>query len=133
MLADGQYIAWFGTKLGQGTGRVLLKEGNISGSDAFISYGGSYHVDGDRFTARLTTRRHTEGQPSVFGIDEVDILLNGTAAGNYATCSGELEQVPGIVFEVTLIPVKEETAKIPETKFNPEDFHPERLPKGKFR
>jgi hypothetical protein len=133
MLADGSYIAWFGTKLGQGTGRVLLKDGKISGSDAFITYGGSYHVDGTRFTARLTTRRHAEGQPSVFGVDEVEILLTGTATGNYASCSGELEPAPGLLFEVTLIPVKEETVKQAVTRFNPEDFHPEKLPKGKFR
>ena len=133
MLADGSYIAWFGTKLGQGTGRVLLKDGKISGSDAFITYGGSYHVDGTRFTARLTTRRHTAGQPSVFGVDEVEILLTGTATGNYASCSGELEPAPGLLFEVTLIPVKEETVKQAVTRFNPEDFHPEKLPKGKFR
>jgi len=33
MLIDGCYIAWFKTKLGQGTGRVLLENGKISGGD----------------------------------------------------------------------------------------------------
>jgi hypothetical protein len=133
MLTDGNYIAWFRTKLGQGTGRVLLRNGKISGSDAFITYGGSYNTDGNKFTARLTTRRHTDGQPSVFGIDEVEIALEGTASGNHAWCSGELEQVPGMLFEVTLIPVKEVRPRQSDSGFNLADFHPERLPRGKFR
>lgn len=73
MLKDGHYIAWFRTERGQGTGRVLLKDGKISGGDTVITYGGTYQVDGSRFTAVLTTYRHKAGQPSVFGIDEVEI------------------------------------------------------------
>jgi hypothetical protein len=69
----------------------------------------------------------------VFGVDEVEIHLTGTAIGNYASCSGTLDQGSGMLFEVTLIPVKEENVKQPDAKFNPADFHPERLPKGKFR
>jgi hypothetical protein len=133
MLKDGQYIAWFKTERGQGTGRVTLRNGKISGGDTVISYGGSYQVDGSHFTAILTTRRHTAGQPSVFGIDEVEIKLSGTAIGNFASCSGEVEQVPGMLSRTTLIPVKEEAGKRTEEKFNPVDFHPERLPKGRVR
>jgi len=72
MLKDGTYSAWFKTPRGQGTGLAHLRDGRISGGDTVISYGGTYEVDGDRFVATLTTRRHAAGQPSVFGIDEVD-------------------------------------------------------------
>ena len=133
MLEDGHYTAWFRTELGQGTGRVHLRDGKISGSDAFIRYGGSYRIDGNQFTALLTTQRHTAGPPSVFGIDEVEIQLTGTARGNFALCSGKLDRAPGMLFEVTLIPVKEENVKQPDTKINPADFHPKRLRKRKFR
>jgi len=133
MLIDGCYIAWFKTKLGQGTGRVLLENGKISGGDTVITYSGSYQAEGTQFTAVLKTSRHAPGQPSVFGVDEVEIKLAGSAAGNFATCSGEVEQVPGMVFEVTLMPVKAEPDGAVGRPYNPADFHPERLPKGKIR
>jgi hypothetical protein len=111
----------------------LLRDGKISGGDTVITYGGAYQVDGSQFTATLTTRRHSAGQPSVFGIDKVEIKLAGTAIGNFASCSGEVDQVPGMLFEVTLIPVQQEENRRPKAKFDPADFHPERLPKGKVR
>jgi hypothetical protein len=132
MLKDGEYSAWFRTGQGQGTGQVFLRDGRISGGDAFISYGGTYEVDGSRFTATLTTRRHTIGRPTVFGIDEVEIKLTGSASARFASCSGELAQVPGVVFEATLIPAQEE-AQPPKRKRDPQIFNLERLPKHRVR
>lgn len=132
MLKDGHYTAWFRTERAQGTGRVLLSDGKIFGGDTVITYGGSYQVDGSRFTATLTTRRHAPGQPSVFGVDEVEIRLAGTAIGNFAFCAGEVQQVPGMLFEATLIPVQEEGTRT-ERRFDPADFHPERLPTHNVR
>ena len=66
MLRDGKYAAWFRTPRGQGTGLVDLTEGRISGRDGFFTYGGSYQVEQQRFTAVLTVKRHAEGNPSVF-------------------------------------------------------------------
>jgi hypothetical protein len=108
MLKDGEYTAWYRTSRGQGTGRIFLSEGRISGQDAFISYGGTYAVNGSQFTATLTTRRHTAGGATVFGVDEVEIQLVGTVSDPFASCSGELAQVPGLIFEAILIPVREE-------------------------
>lgn len=103
MLKDGEYLAWFRTARGEGTGVVRLAEGRISGGDTVISYGGAYEVAGDRFTATLTTRRHAAGQASVFGIDEVELKLTGRSNGTIATCSGTVDEVPGLTFEATLI------------------------------
>ena len=133
MLIDGHYMAWFKTKLGEGTGRVLLQDGLISGGDTVISYSGSYRVHGTHFSAVLKTSRHAAGQASVFGFDDVEVELSGTAAGNFASCSGEVERVPGMLFEVTLMPVRAEADRPPERPYNPADFHPERLPKGTVR
>ena len=108
MLKNGEYTAWYRTSKGQGTGRIFLSEGRISGGDAFISYGGTYAVNGSQFTATLTTRRHMAGGPTVFGIDEVEIQLAGTASDRFASCSGKPAQVPGLIFEAILIPVREE-------------------------
>lgn len=132
MLKDGHYMAWFQTDRGQGTGRVLLENGEISGGDTVISYEGTYQVEGSRVTGTLTTRRHSAGQPSIFGIDELKIKLAGTAAGNFVSCSGEVEQIPGTVLHITLIPLQEEGDR-PDQKFDTADFHPEKLPKAKVR
>jgi hypothetical protein len=102
MLKDGKYAAWFRTSRGEGTGIVHLANGNISGGDSMFTYGGSYEIDEDRFTATLTTRRHSAGPPTVFGIDEVEVALTGTFNGRMASCSGTAEQAPGVVFEATL-------------------------------
>lgn len=103
MVKDGNYVVWFRAPRGQGTGHVHLSEGKISGGDAFINYGGSYEVDEDRFTATIKTKRHTAGQPTVFGIDEVELKLAGIWKDTMAICSGSVEQIPGMVFEATLI------------------------------
>jgi hypothetical protein len=114
MLKDGKYAAWFRTARGQGTGIVHLAGGRISGSDSFFTYGGSYKVEQDRFTAVLTTRRHADGPPTVFGLDEVEVNLSGVCTGVMATCSGTAPQAPGVVFEATLIYSRDEAPQ-PDT------------------
>jgi T3SS negative regulator,GrlR len=103
MLRNGSYSAWFRTQQGEGTGVVVLNDGNISGGDNVSAYTGSYVVDGDKFTASLASRRHTPGQPSVFGIDNVDLSLTGRSTPTTASCTGIAKQAPGLTFEAALI------------------------------
>jgi hypothetical protein len=103
MLVNGKYAAWFRTPLGEGTGIVLLQDGNISGRDTVMSYSGSYEQNGDNFSAEVAIKRHATGQLSVFGIDDVDIALNGKSTGTTASCRGKSKQTPGMTFEATLV------------------------------
>lgn len=124
MLRDGKYAAWFRTPRGQGTGLVELVDGRISGRDSFFTYGGSYQLDQQRFTAVLTVKRHAEGNPSVFGPDEVEVDLTGLCSGAMATCSGTAREAPEVGFECTLIYSQEEAlpadAKCAVFKLNPD-------------
>ncbi|MBC9876924.1 hypothetical protein G8O24_06120 [Bradyrhizobium sp. INPA01-394B] len=129
MLRDGKYAAWFRTPRGQGTGLVELSDGRISGRDSFFTYGGSYRVDQQRFTAILTVKRHTEGNPSVFGPDEVEVDLSGLCAGAMATCSGAAREVPDIKFEATLI-YSQEDAVAGDAKCAVVKLNADKLPKG---
>src|SRR5512139_2389013 len=129
MIKDGKYASWFRTARGQGTGIVYLTQGRISGSDSFFTYGGSYQVDQDRFTAVLTTRRHTDGPPTVFGLDEVEVNLTGTWNGKMATCSGTAREAPDVLFEATLIYSQEEAPQ-PDTKCAVVKLSADKLPKG---
>jgi hypothetical protein len=132
MLRNGEYVAWFRTPRGSGTGRVCFRDGELSGSDSIISYAGSYTVDGHRFAAKLRTRRHTAGHDSLLGADEAELTLEGVSHGRVAMCSGCFDGSLEIVLEVTLIRVQAEEPKKPFA-YRPEDFHPERLPKGDVR
>jgi hypothetical protein len=129
MLRDGKYAAWFRTPRGQGTGVVDLIEGRISGSDSFFTYGGSYQVDQLRFTAVLTVKRHTEGNPSVFGPDEVEVDLSGAWSGAVATCSGTAKEAPDVNFEATLIYCQEE-APAADARCAVVKLNADKLPKG---
>ncbi len=113
MLRDGKYAAWFRTARGQGTGIVHLADGRISGCDSFFVYGGSYCVEANTFTAKLTVRRCAEGPQNVFGLDEIEVSLTGECNGAVATCSGTAERAPDLPFEATLIYSQEETAPPP--------------------
>lgn len=130
MLKDGKYAAWFRTPRGQGTGIVHLADGRISGSDSFITYGGSYQFDDDQhFTAVLTTRRHSDGPPTVFGPDEVEVDLAGVCNGLMATCSGRAKEAPDVKFEATLI-YNQEDAAAADAKCEVVKLNADRLPKG---
>ena len=129
MLRDGTYAAWFRTPRGQGTGLVDLTEGRISGRDSFFIYGGTYQVDQQRFTAILTVRRHSEGPPSVFGLDEFEVNLSGLCNGAVATCAGTAPAAPDIKFECTLI-YSQEDAVAADAKCAVVKLNPDKLPKG---
>lgn len=104
MLKNGSYSAWYRTPQGDGTGVVELNDGKVTGGDTVLAYSGSYVEDGDAFTALIATRRHTQGHPSVFGIDDVDLILTGNSSAPVtASCTGTVKQLPGMTFEAILI------------------------------
>jgi len=128
MLKDGTYAAWFKTPQRQGTGIVHIADGRIWGRDV-MTYDGSCEVNGDRFTAIVSTKRHTEGQPTVFGDDhELRLKLVGTCAGRIATYTGTAEEFPGVLLEGTLI-LSEQQLSAPEPSGPTPSFNPDRLPK----
>ncbi len=129
MLKDGKYAAWFRTSRGEGTGIVHLANGKISGGDSIFAYSGSYQVEDDRIIAALTTKRHTAGPPTVFGIDEVEVKLTGRFKGMMASCSGTAEQAPGMVFEATLFHGQDRSPES-DRKRAAVKFDAGKLPKG---
>ena len=123
MHRDGRYAVWYRTSRGEGTGIVHLANGRISGGDCCFTYGGSYEVDDDNFTAALTTKRHSAGPPTLFGLDEVEVELVGKFKGRMASCAGTAKQAPNLPFEATLIASEEAPAE-------PDRNRAARLPDG---
>jgi hypothetical protein len=103
MLRNGSYSAWFRTSLREGTGIVELNDGKVTGGDPVFAYSGSYVQNGDKFSASLTTRRHTQGQPSVFDMDNVDLTVTGKSTPTTASCAGTAKQAPGLAFEAIFV------------------------------
>jgi hypothetical protein len=103
MLRNGSYSAWFRTPQGEGTGVVTLNDGKLTGGDNVSAYTGSYVAERDKFTASVAARLHTLGQPSVFGIDNVDLTVTGKSTPTTASCTGTAKQAPGLTFEATLV------------------------------
>jgi len=128
MLRDGKYAAWFRTSRGQGTGIVHLVDGTISGCDSFFTYGGSYRVDENGFTADLRIRRYADGPQSVFRLDEVEVSVAGMCNGWMATCSGTSKRAPDLPLEVTLIYDQDEAS--PPAKGAVVKLNPDRLAKN---
>jgi hypothetical protein len=129
MLKDGTYAAWYKTPFDQGTGIVHVADGQIWGRDSLMTYHGSLEVDGDRFTATVSTKRHTEGRDTVFGAyDELTLDIEGTCPGKIATYTATAAQARGMVLQGTLI-LTEQPAATPERAVPGPAFNPGRHPK----
>ena len=131
MLQDGTYAAWFKTPVRQGAGIVHVADGKIWGRDSIMTYSGTCKVDGDRFTAIVSTHRHADGDGdvTVFGIaDDLTLTLEGTCAGRIASYVGTAEQAPGLLLEGTLI-LSEGPPPAPEPMRPAPEFNPNRFPK----
>ena len=103
MLPDGQYSAWYKTAFADGVGVIELKNERLFGRDTVIEYTGSYKQDGNRFKAKISTRRHSPGQPAMLGMDNLDVEFEGTSAQTTAVCKGRVLQLPDVPLEVILV------------------------------
>jgi hypothetical protein len=104
---------------GEGTGVINLNDGKMTGEDTVLAYTGSYVEDGDSFTAFIATQRHTSGQPSVFGIDVIDLTVSGKSTPTTASCTGTAKQAPGLTFEATLIRIGDQPKALPRAPMRP--------------
>src|SRR5262245_13923612 len=132
MLKDGTYAAWFKTAIGNGTGIAHLADGRIWGCDSIMNYHGTCQVDGERFTALLSTTRHTEGHATVFGVDDLTLRLEGTCTDRIARYVATADEVPGLLLEGLLI-LSEHSRPAHEQNMTPVTFRPDRLPKRPAR
>ena len=129
MLKDGTYAAWYNTPLDQGTGIVHVADGQIWGRDSLMMYRGACKVDGDRFTATVSTKRHTDGRATVFGVeDELTLDIQGRCPGKIATYTATAQQVPGMILHGTLI-LTEQQPPAPDRAEQVPAFNPGKLPR----
>lgn len=111
MLEDGEYAAWYKTPRGEGTGIITLANGKLTGGDSVLAYSGSYEIKEDRFTAVVFTRRHSPGQSSLFGIDNLELEVEGQLSEKTVSCSGHARHAPEVPFHVTLIRIQDQPSE----------------------
>jgi hypothetical protein len=101
---EGHYVVRFSTPLGDGAGVAYLAGGKLRGGDSMMAYVGSYNEAGGRVEADVRAYKHTDvpGMASVFGADEVDINLSGTASGGNLALTGTAPQAPGVQLQVQM-------------------------------
>ncbi len=119
MIEDGEYAAWYKTPRGEGTGIIVLANGKVTGCDSVLAYSGSYQIDGDHISALIFTKRHSPGQSSLFGIDDIELEVEGKLVGSSVACSGRARHAPEVPFHVTLIRVQEPRSAGAGGKRNP--------------
>jgi len=112
MFKDGTYSAWYKSPLGEGTGVAQFAGGKLRGRDSILLYDGTYETADDKLSVVMRTRRHSPGQPSIFGVDEFEMKLQGRVLGKTVVCSGTADVAPDVIVEVTLIPCKAEPADL---------------------
>ena len=130
MIEDGEYAAWYKTPRGEGTGILVLANGELTGSDSVLAYSGSYEVEGDHFSAVVFTRRHSPGQSSLFGIDDIELEVEGKLNGKTVACSGRAKHAPEVPFHATLIRVQDQPSAATVIKRRP--AHPTIEPRQPF-
>ncbi|MDN5004537.1 hypothetical protein ACFQZO_27195 [Bradyrhizobium sp. GCM10027634] len=129
MLKDGTYAAWYETPFDQGTGIVHVADGQIWGRDSLMTYHGACKIDGDRFTATVSTKRHTDGRATVFGVyDELTLNIEGVSHGKIATYTATAGEARGIMLRGTLILTERPAAAAERSEPIPA-FDPGKLPK----
>jgi len=101
---NGLYKVRFETPRGNGTGVVVLMDGQLWGGDTSMFYTGTYTLHDGYFNANLVTNVHTIAphKPSIFGRDIVHITLKGTFSRDFGEVTGFAREVPDIEFRAEL-------------------------------
>ena len=100
----GLYAIRFQTPVGAGAGVAYLENGKLRGGDSMMAYVGTYNEAGGTLNADVRAYKHTNvpDMVSVFGVDQVDIHLQGTVSGGNAKLTGTAPQAPGVTLQVSM-------------------------------
>ena len=95
-MREGLYKAEFETPFGKGAGVMLFENGLVRGGNTGLYYVGKYDVTGNSLHIQLKTRRHThDGQTaSVFGMDDITVIIEGVIEGDDITLDGVADEIP---------------------------------------
>jgi hypothetical protein len=95
-MVEGLYKATFETPFGKGSGVMYFKGGELYGGNTALSYVGKYDIQGTTLNADFRVRRHTNDMmtASVFGMDDINVIVEGVIDGDEITIDGAAIEVP---------------------------------------
>lgn len=101
---SGLYAIRFETPFGAGAGVAYLDSGKLRGGDSMMAYVGTYNEASGGLEADVQAFKHTDvpGMVSVFGVDQVQIHLQGATSGGTAVLTGSAPQAPGVTLKVSM-------------------------------
>ena len=99
-LLEGLFKIEFQTHVGAGAGVVVLEQGRVRGGDGTMYYSGTYQQNGDDFSARVATKKHSPGV-SVMGGDAT-VSIQGKVTGDTAMLTGTAAEAPTIKLQARL-------------------------------
>jgi hypothetical protein len=105
VLVNGFYQVSFKTPLGTGAGVAVLQDGRLHGGNSYHCFLGTYIVMAKHVSAQIEVSRHTEGEASVMGLDDMIVTITGDVLPNGMSGRGSSEQAPGapLYFELVRI------------------------------
>ena len=111
-MIEGLYAVRFATSLGDGSGVVVLENGNFRGGDSRMAYSGRYSVSGEMLSADIAVFTHTDNPKlaSAFGLDAFSLSLHGNFAADPPTLIGISPNVSSVDFRATLHRLEEPEA-----------------------
>lgn len=103
-MKDGIYKVTFETKLGAGTGVIVISGNSVKGGDSSMYYTGTLEKTDNTATIKVHVQKHSDvqGMSSVLGLDKADLILNGATTETTAIVSGQVFGVPGVSFNAHL-------------------------------
>jgi hypothetical protein len=103
-MREGLYRVAFHNVHGVGGGVMYVRGGKMRGGNSAFAFIGSYVLNDDGISAKVSTRRHTidpDFKP-LFDGDEVTIILRGKAQGDTVDFEGAALHMPGVTFQAML-------------------------------
>ncbi|OUR76593.1 hypothetical protein A9Q83_13550 [Alphaproteobacteria bacterium 46_93_T64] len=93
---EGLYKAEFETPFGRSTAVIYLYNGLFRGGNSALFYVGIYELKGNSFSAVTKVKRHSQDLniASVFGMDNINVIIEGEIEGNIINIDGVATEVP---------------------------------------
>lgn len=95
-MQEGLYKAEFETVFGSGTGVFHFSDGKLRGGNSALYYHGTYELTGSTMHATFKAKRHSQDVniASVFGMDDITVIMEGHIKDDIIMIDGVAEEVP---------------------------------------
>jgi hypothetical protein len=106
-MRNGLYKVSFSSAGNAGNGVVALVDGKVRGGDSSFAYVGSLNHQGGGATGQINVFRHSDGLPSVFGIESFQLNLDAKATDTELHGTAETPAAAGATLVIDMVFITE--------------------------